>query len=871
MIKLSPRAARLASCALPGLLALVWSGCSGPDADPDEAIEQTRAALTSGSVQINCGGPAVGPYLADDNFSGGSPRTRTNTIDMSGAPNPAPMAVYQSQRFGDFTYTIKGFPPNLLNTVRLHFADTHWTTTNQRIFNVSINGSLVLQNFDLVASAGAGNKAYITSFAARSDAAGQYVIQFTTVKDAATVSGIEVQAATALVGAWTVVGAAPPSGLLTNGTQMQLLTDGSILFMNGSVSTSWYKLTPDAKGKYENGTWSQVASSHFARVFYPSTMLKDGRYMMGGGEYVVGTNRSSMDIYDPVLDLWKEAAEMPNEVGDTAASITRDGRFYVASIFTSDTYLYDSTRDQWTMGVGIGTGGNGDEKGWNLLQTGSILDAFDVGSVFDSTTNGGLGSWSPTGAIPVRLVDTGAEIGAPTLLHNGNVIVWGAYDPTQLPNKIAHSAIYDPSTNLWTAGPDAPDGLQWGDTSAAVLPNGHVLVATSPSNVSLGGGTQIMEYDPLGQGTGTTHGTFTVVASNFSTQTNEPKINFPIFLNLPTGQVLLADLGDPKVHIYTPTGGVGADAWRPSIISATSGLGGIWGLSGRQLNGLTTGSTFGDDRNSSSSYPIVSLKDSAGNVYYARTYDFDQMAPLVTWLGMCHFSLPPSIPNGTYTLSVAANGVPSSNTTTITVTGNHVKSVSGSSVAPNATATWTVKLAVAAPSGGTVIKLSSDNTSVVTVPATVTVASGATSATFTVTGKAYGFAHITADLQTTNNQFQPVIAKYGWQIDSVLESDNLQSILGPTDTSATFNVGISAPAPAGGLVVSLSSSDPGAAKTGVSVIVPAGARTASFGVTRGTSTTGARAMITTSLVGDAKRNSCDTYNGKGITAQLPLL
>jgi hypothetical protein len=163
------------------------------DALPAGAVIGGPGTATSAVVtQINCGGPLVAPFAADIDFSGGSPRTRTNTIDLNGAVNPAPVTVYQSQRFGDFTYTIGGYAPGSMNTVRLHFADTHWTTTNTRIFNVDINGVNVLQDLDIVLVAGGGNKALIKEFMKEADSSGRYVIKFSTTKDAATVSGIEV-------------------------------------------------------------------------------------------------------------------------------------------------------------------------------------------------------------------------------------------------------------------------------------------------------------------------------------------------------------------------------------------------------------------------------------------------------------------------------------------------------------------------------------------------------------------------------------------------------------------------------------------------------------------------------------------------------
>jgi hypothetical protein len=143
-------------------------------------------------MHINCGGPADAPYTADDDFAGGATRTRTNTIDLSAAYNPAPMAIYQSQRYNNMSYTLPGFTPGSYNQIRLHFADTHWTTPNSRLFQVTINGTQVLNLFDIVGTVGSGNKALIEAFTLPANSLGQYVIQFVGQKDAATINGIDV-------------------------------------------------------------------------------------------------------------------------------------------------------------------------------------------------------------------------------------------------------------------------------------------------------------------------------------------------------------------------------------------------------------------------------------------------------------------------------------------------------------------------------------------------------------------------------------------------------------------------------------------------------------------------------------------------------
>lgn len=165
---------------------------AGTSAASNQASATTQSCPTT-VIQINAGGPAVSPFVADEFFTGGSTIDHANTIDLSGVTNPAPMAVYQSARIGSFSYTIPGFTAGSSHTVRLHFAETFWTSAGSRLFNVSINGTQVLTNFDVFATAGAKNKAVVEQFTVNANSSGQYVIQFTKVKDNSLVSGIEIQ------------------------------------------------------------------------------------------------------------------------------------------------------------------------------------------------------------------------------------------------------------------------------------------------------------------------------------------------------------------------------------------------------------------------------------------------------------------------------------------------------------------------------------------------------------------------------------------------------------------------------------------------------------------------------------------------------
>ncbi|ADV82529.1 malectin domain-containing carbohydrate-binding protein [Terriglobus saanensis] len=154
------------------------------------------AACSAGplTVAIDSGGGGATPFVADTDFSNGSTFTTTQPINITNVSNPAPVAVYQSQRQGQFNYTIPGFTPNSAHIVRLHFAELYFSTAGSRIFNVAINGTQVLHNFDVVATAGAFRTANIQQFNATANGLGQIVITLTDgTRDQPLINGVEIQ------------------------------------------------------------------------------------------------------------------------------------------------------------------------------------------------------------------------------------------------------------------------------------------------------------------------------------------------------------------------------------------------------------------------------------------------------------------------------------------------------------------------------------------------------------------------------------------------------------------------------------------------------------------------------------------------------
>jgi len=158
----------------------------------------TIAAPVAGAAlyRINCGAgssyadPAGKVWDSDEDYSGGSAISTSQTI--SGTTTPV---VYQSARQALPAYTIP--LPNGTYTVVLKFAEIQYQATGKRLFNVSINGTQVLTNFDIVAAAGAPGTAVDLPFPATATG-GAITIQLTSgAAGAPLLNGIEIDAASA--------------------------------------------------------------------------------------------------------------------------------------------------------------------------------------------------------------------------------------------------------------------------------------------------------------------------------------------------------------------------------------------------------------------------------------------------------------------------------------------------------------------------------------------------------------------------------------------------------------------------------------------------------------------------------------------------
>ncbi len=163
----------------------------------DQTFTVTVTDPPQAVFRVNANGPLfvdadVNTWEADNYFSGGSLFARAGQAIASTVND----ALYQTERYGNFSYN---FPvTNGAYVVELHFAEIYFGLSGggsgggvgSRVFNVSIEGTPALTNFDIFAEAGPANALIKTFPITVTD--GTLNIQFTNVVNNAKVSAIAI-------------------------------------------------------------------------------------------------------------------------------------------------------------------------------------------------------------------------------------------------------------------------------------------------------------------------------------------------------------------------------------------------------------------------------------------------------------------------------------------------------------------------------------------------------------------------------------------------------------------------------------------------------------------------------------------------------
>jgi hypothetical protein len=434
-----------------------------------------------------------------------------------------------------------------------------------------------------------------------------------------------------------------------------LLTDGTVM-VHQYNSNKWWRLTPDITGSYVNGTWSALASmqSGYAPLYFASAVMADGRVLVEGGEYnnlqQDETNLGS--IYDPTTNSWTPVNPPSGwkTIGDSPAVILPDGTFMMGQGGQPAKLQveFNATTLTWTA-VGTGKADGFSEEGFALLPDGNVLtvDCEDGtnSEIFNPTSN----AWTSAGSTLQALPNSGGlgivpEMGPLMQRPDGSVVAFGA---------TVHTSIYSSTTGTWAKGPDFPNSDDIADGNASILPDGNILVYTSPG-VFNGTGT-FYEFSYPGN-------TYTAVSSTTSgTKLQSWQARQ---LLLPNGQILWdsADGSTKDLELYESKGAPNA-SWAPTITSVPKTLtrGSSYVVSGTQFNGLSAGTAYGDDGQMATNYPLVQLTNQATkHVFYARTHDHSTMGIATgSTTVSTTFDVPAAAETGVTALVVIANGIPS--------------------------------------------------------------------------------------------------------------------------------------------------------------------------------------------------------------------
>jgi hypothetical protein len=451
-------------------------------------------------------------------------------------------------------------------------------------------------------------------------------------------------------GTWTRLANLPPEGI----NAMLLLPDGTVMAAGDNLEATWYRLTPDSLGGYVNGTWSTLASMNSTRLYYSSAVLTNGRVLVAGGEY--GTGENTAEVYDPIANTWTLTPAPPaGQTGfsDSISKILPNGNVLVAPVYpatSGGTAIYVTASNVWTTGPKLVRGKYQAEASWVKLPDDSILTVDPFGTNSERYIPA-LNRWINDANLPVRLYDTfDSEIGTAVLLPNGHAFFLGASGKT---------ALYTPSGNTnrgtWKAGPVIPGGKGTPDAPAAMMVNGNILCAVSPTPSHYQDypfPTSFYEYNWLSN-------SFLRVGAPAGTNIPNSATYQLRMLDLPDGNILLSQ-PDWQLYIYHPTGSA-LPVGKPAISTLAQNADLSFHVSGTGFNGISEGASYGDDAQMDSNYPLVRVTNSnTGAVYYLRTCNWTCTSvmtgnrPVST-----DFVLPANLPAADYSLVVIANGISS--------------------------------------------------------------------------------------------------------------------------------------------------------------------------------------------------------------------
>ena len=226
----------------------------------------------------------------------------------------------------------------------------------------------------------------------------------------------------------------------------------------------------------------------------------DGKLYVVSGKTTGSVYVSTFRIFDPVANSWTVGPDVPGPGVEDAKAVAMDGKIYVVgggtSPFTNSVTnfaVYDPATGIWTSLAPMSQGRGGpvaEAINGKIYVAGGrdpLGNSLNTAEVYDPATD----SWSPVAAMATRRDNAGSAT------FNGKLYVFGGRirdaGGVTIDGQLNTMEIYDPATDLWSAGAPMPTGRR-----AMVVGNisGRAQVMGGENN----GGQAFSnneEYDPV--------------------------------------------------------------------------------------------------------------------------------------------------------------------------------------------------------------------------------------------------------------------------------------------------------------------------------------------------------------------------------------
>ncbi len=315
-------------------------------------ISAPASSAASGPIRVNAGGAAqtvngvnwtgcTAVSACGGWVSGGSPNAPTITSTIAGYTADTNEAIHQTEWTGRqgggsnkaaFTYT---FPVQSGQyDVRLHFTELTKTAPGARTFNVKVNDSSFLTNFDIYNQAGGSYKSIVQSTRVN-DVNGKITVAFVANIDKAKVDALEVLPV--LPATTTTASTTTTSTTITSST-------------TSTTPSSTTTTAPPALGTTIN--WTSIASSPYPFVETAGARIERNLYVFGGYQSSNWTQPATKaSVYNLDTNSWASIAPVPRGITHAGRAVGGHTIYLVGGVVAEGTGEIYGTTEVWTYNV----------------------------------------------------------------------------------------------------------------------------------------------------------------------------------------------------------------------------------------------------------------------------------------------------------------------------------------------------------------------------------------------------------------------------------------------------------------------------------------------------------------------------------------